>query len=128
MMVSWCSTYRIHQTWVAWLNEDMNCPNRTDHYLIQLTWMVLGIISALGGGESDIDMDDLILKFSIGESDKGKEKSYADSLTIDEYSAHALASWGARVGMDPQQLKLAVKDILTKKETLPDESELRLSE
>lgn len=119
--------------WDNWLNEQLNQPDKADLYVIQLTYIVYGILSSLGGEGMDLEIEDLIIKFGR-ESTKDPEKDFYDGMTVDEYTAHAIASWGARTGMDPRQLKEAVEQALPpgqrrhgKYEVLPPEKDLRIA-
>lgn len=43
--------YRWYRILLAWLNEDFERPNRTDHYLMQIPWRV----SRMFGGKTELN-------------------------------------------------------------------------
>jgi hypothetical protein len=58
-------THKEHLTWLAYLEQQMNEPNRTDHYLMQLTVELVRFMSlVVSHKNSDVTMDKVRLRFS----------------------------------------------------------------
>jgi hypothetical protein len=124
--VNWGPTHRLHLTWVAWYDEQQNHPSRSDQYTIQLTYLLYMLMCGLGGSEPEMEYDDFVLEFG-----KSTRESHHEQMTEAEYSAHALAAWGARVGLNSEVLKKAVDNALGHPHqdtaVLPSEDDMQLA-
>jgi hypothetical protein len=83
-------TARQAQVWSAWFSRQMNQPDRTDHYLMQIALVVARSNSKR---PRSIKMKDFELEFR--EKDRPKKKSAAQRQIEMQYSK---AMWAARLG------------------------------
>lgn len=81
-------TLREYRIWMAYLDEQWNQPNRTDHYLMQIARDVKRVLSRHPG---KIQLDDSKLTFEQ-KADKPKQ-------TKEQAAAVSKAAWMGRVGM-----------------------------
>jgi len=78
-------TNREYRTWVAYLDQELDHPSRTDHYLMQLTGYVSHIMSKKSWQPGDFK-----LKFK---SPQDAEKSLEQRVEADK------ARWRTRAGL-----------------------------
>jgi len=80
-------TNREFNTWMEWLDEEMNRPSRSDHYLMSIAQEVRRVLSSRPG---QIQLDHFRLKFDRVLS-LSPEQQRAQDL------AHSKAAWKSRL-------------------------------
>lgn len=84
-------THRQYRTWKAWQGERWNCPDRTDHYLMQIA-AALGSLPFRVWGKSGplVGIHEYALTFA--------ERGPAREMTREQAAAMSKAKWFAAVG------------------------------
>ena len=78
-------THREFATWRAWLDQQWNEPDRTDHYLMQLAHLVVSCLT----DQNPTTLDEFRIKFrSATKASKPKPK-----MSVEEFSALERAKW-----------------------------------
>lgn len=92
-------THRQHKAWQAWLLEEWNHPNRSDHYLAQIACEVRRVPRLIMGGDaSAINSSQFVIPFEI-KAKPVDTRTDAQKLK-DSQRAHK-EMWIAMVGGDP---------------------------
>lgn len=89
-------TYRQMLTWMAYLGEEWNQPDRSDHYLMQIAMEVRRVLHK---NPSSVKLDDMKIPFDPVHTKDGKVKrKVATPEEREEATRVAKVAWGMRLG------------------------------
>jgi len=78
-------SHREFRTWVAWRQDQLNNPDRTDYYLMQIAGYVSHVMSGKRWSPKDF-----MIKFQTGQKPQ---------MTPEQKTEAAKASWRTRLGL-----------------------------
>lgn len=84
-------TNREFKTWIAWLDDQLNIPNRNDYYLMQIAGYVSHVLSKKSWQPGDYK-----LKFKVDAPVQSKQDRDKAKKRKTEY---AKSTWRARAGL-----------------------------
>lgn len=94
-------THREHRTWLAWLRLDMNCPSRSDYYLMQIDF---DLRRANVENPKKVLFEDSQLKFN-------QPVERPKQLTREEAAALSKAQWLGRMTVPVKEVKAEPKHL-----------------
>lgn len=93
-------TARQFSAWRWWLDDEMNRPSRTDHYLMQVAYEVVRMSGRTMKNVDRIKLDDYRLEFGGGDERKAENDPFAppaDEFELQKRIALSKAGWASRL-------------------------------